>query len=103
MFSKNLSKLMNDRGVSAYRLSKDTGVAQSAISEYRSGKTMPGLDKLQVLADYFGITVDALIGQDPPTASAAFSDEEIEIIRAFRTLSPATQDALLALVRTWEG
>lgn len=42
-----------------YRVSKDTGIAQSILSEWKSGriKTL-GADKLKVLADYFNVSIE---------------------------------------------
>jgi repressor LexA len=42
-----------------YRVSKDTGIAQSILSEWKSGriKTL-GADKLKILADYFGVPIE---------------------------------------------
>lgn len=102
MLAENLSKLMVDRGVSAYRLSKETGIAQSGISEYRSGKTVPGIDKLNILASYFGVSVDELVGEAVPTASVTLTDREKSLVDAFRHLPPASQDALLALAKSYE-
>lgn len=102
MFADNLSKLMNDRGVSAYRLSKETGIAQSGISEYRAGKTIPGIEKLNILASYFGISVEELVGDAVPQASDSLTDREKSLLDAFRRLPPASQDALLALVKSYD-
>lgn len=45
MFKDKMCKLMDERSISAYKLSKETGIPQSCISQYRSGKVVPGLDK----------------------------------------------------------
>ena len=64
MFKDKLCKLMDERSISAYKLSKETGIPQSGISQYRSGKVVPGLDKAQIIADYFGVSVDSLLSVD---------------------------------------
>ena len=42
-----------------YRVSKDTGLAQSLLSDWKLGKIkMLGADKLKILADYFGVSIE---------------------------------------------
>ena len=55
---ETFEKLMKEKGVSAYRVSKDCGIAQSTLSDWKSGKAEPKTDKLKRIADYFGVTVD---------------------------------------------
>ena len=57
MYKKFLG-LLTKSGKTPYQVSKDTGIAQSTLSEWKSGKSKPKADKLKILADYFGVTVD---------------------------------------------
>lgn len=41
-----------------YRVSKDTGISQSALSDWKTGRSKPKADKLKILADYFNVSVD---------------------------------------------
>lgn len=56
---KKFFELLNKFNKTAYQVSKDTGIAQSILSEWKSGriKTL-GADKLQILADYFGVSIE---------------------------------------------
>lgn len=51
-------ELLTKSGKTPYQVGKDTGIAQSTLSEWKSGKSKPKADKLKILADYFGVTVD---------------------------------------------
>lgn len=51
-------ELLTKSGETSYQVSKDTGIAQSTLSEWKSGKSNPKVDKLIILADHFGVTVD---------------------------------------------
>lgn len=42
-------------------------VRRSTYGEYERGKILPPMDKLKVLADHFGVTIDYLIGNEEPT------------------------------------
>lgn len=81
--------MMDERSISAYKLSQDTGIPQSGISQYRSGKIVPGLDKAQIIANYFGVPVDFLLaGKKATTSDAMFKSNFIKIC-ASKGVSPS--------------
>lgn len=49
------------KGVSDYQVSKEVGFHNVVLSEWKSGKCQPKYDKLLLIANYLGTTVDALI------------------------------------------
>lgn len=56
---KKFAELLNKFSKTAYQVSKDTGIAQSILSEWKSGRIkILGADKLKVLADYFGVSIE---------------------------------------------
>ena len=52
------SNLKNERGVTDYKVSKDTGITRSTFTDWRSGRSKPKVDKLRILADYFGVSIE---------------------------------------------
>ena len=52
-----LEKLLKAKNISAYRLSKETGVSTATLSSWKAGDYVPKIDKLQKIADYFGVPV----------------------------------------------
>lgn len=63
MYEK-LSELMEMQKVTPYRLSKETKITQATLSRWKNGITQPSIETLQILADYFGVTVDYLTGNE---------------------------------------
>lgn len=56
---KKFEELLEKHHKTAYQVSKDTGIAQSIFSEWKSGRIkMLGADKLKILADYFGVNIE---------------------------------------------
>ena len=53
--------LIKDRGITPYRVSKDTGIPTSTLSEWKNGRSNPKADKLKILADYFGVDIKDLL------------------------------------------
>lgn len=41
------SKLLQEHGVTPYKVSKETGVSQSTLSDWKRGVSTPKIDKLQ--------------------------------------------------------
>ena len=70
-------QLMEEKGVTAYRVAKDTGITQATLSRWKTGRVSPSIETLQVLAEYFGVTIDYLMGnthaeeQTPPKTQKA--------------------------------
>ncbi len=62
-FSENLRQLMKDNKINQVKLSSEIGVVQSAVSAWLSGKKEPNINSLWLLADYFGCTIDELVGR----------------------------------------
>ena len=58
-------KLCKKHGVTAYHVAKSTGVSTATLSSWKVGRYTPKADKLQKIADYFGVSVDYLMGSDP--------------------------------------
>lgn len=116
------AKLMKANGCTAYQVSKATGIAQSTLSDWKSGKSVPKADKLQKIADFFGVPVEYLMTgeekKDGPkyylndeTAAIAqdiFENKELRLLfDAARDATPEdlklTHDMLLALKRKEKG
>ena len=64
-------ELRNQKGVSDYRVAKDTGIPKSTFSDWKSGRSKPKIAKLKILAGYFDVAVDELISATDETGSEA--------------------------------
>lgn len=63
MFSEIFKQLIQDSGLTVYQISKDTGISESLMSHWKSGRQLPKYDSLNTLADYFGVSGDYLLGR----------------------------------------
>ena len=54
-------QLLQKYGVTSYKVAKEAGVTQTALSNWKSGRSTPTIKTLQKIADYFGVTVDYLM------------------------------------------
>lgn len=55
---KRYVELRDNKGVTDYKVSLETGIPKSTFSEWKSGRSNPKIEKLKKIADYFGVTVD---------------------------------------------
>ena len=64
-FPKRLQALREKRRISRKVLSELCGLAPDAVRRYERGEAEPTLSSLLLLADYFEVPLDELIGRDP--------------------------------------
>lgn len=55
------SQLLQKFGVTAYKVSKATGISQSSLSDWKLGKVTPKTDNMKKIADYFGVSLEYLM------------------------------------------
>ena len=53
--------IRDSRNIKDSQVAKETGITKSTFSEWKSGKYTPKQDKLQKIADFFGVTIDYLM------------------------------------------
>lgn len=59
-------KLRDERGIRDSDVVKATGITKSTFSDWKSGRSKPKSEKLQKIADFFGVSVDYLTtGTEP--------------------------------------
>ena len=71
------SELLQRYGVTPYKVSKQTGVSQSTLSDWKRGISTPKQDKLQKIADYFGVSLEYLMtGEEKEGSEKYYLNEE---------------------------
>lgn len=61
---KKLAELREKRGLTQRMLAHRTGITRAAISHYEKGRREPDFATLIILADYFNVSVDYLLGRE---------------------------------------
>ena len=103
------AELLTKKGVRASDVAKATGINPTVFSEWKKGKSSPKSDKLQKIADYFGVSMEYLMtGEDPaarrqePAAVKQqhydISHFEYGIIISYRSAAPGIQDSVCKLL-----
>lgn len=57
MYEK-FAELLEKTNKTAYQVSKETGIPQSVLSDWKRGRSKPKVEKLKILADYFSVPIE---------------------------------------------
>lgn len=83
MFKDNFERLLQERGISALQLARETGIPKSVVYEWRKGERLPSAENLAKLSRYFGVSLDEIMGE----LSVFLSGEERDLIMLLREAS----------------
>lgn len=64
IFKNNLKNLRQERGLGQVELSKQLGLSKGIISLWENGLREPNMSSLIILAKFFGVSIDFLVGLD---------------------------------------
>lgn len=84
VFSKNLRRYMESSGKTQKEIAEIAGVTAPTFNEWIRGKKFPRIDKVQKLADYFGIKKSDLIEEKLTDEQKAGNDALAGIIVRLR-------------------
>jgi transcriptional regulator with XRE-family HTH domain len=92
-FGKNLKALRREKDLTQDELAQKLSLSVQAISRYETGAAYPDVEMLPVIAGFFGVSVDALLGVSSKEKERRMDEYTNEL----RTLTDRTQR--LALLR----
>ena len=95
MFYKKLQELAKKKGKSFAQIEKDLGLAKNSMYNYKTKK--PTADRLNDIAEYFGVTTDYLLDD---TENQEQTYEYSVIQRRAKEMTPQQQKELLSLMET---
>ena len=103
VFGKNLTKYLNRFGKSQREMAEIIGVSPSTFNDWANGRKYPRIDKIEMLANYFGILKSDLIEEvdekkDSPSEPSLTEGEKM-MLELFRRIPEDRQAAALELLR----
>ena len=80
MFYDLYSELCQKKGVSRSRAAKEIGLSNSTVTKWKNTGAVPSGDTTLKVAEYFGVSVDELMGKqkDPVAQSHEVTDDDIK-------------------------
>ena len=61
---KRYCKLKDEKGVTDYRVSVETGITASTFTDWKNGRSSPGVEKLNKIAKYFGVPIEYFLEEE---------------------------------------
>lgn len=101
-----IKKLCKQHDMNVYQLEEALGFGRNTI--YQWNKRIPGIDKLQLVADYFGVSTDYLLGRtenpnlpDNNVVTDADLDKVLDGVMSFdgKPLTEADREAVRAFMQ----
>lgn len=106
-FSQRLTQLRERRELTKKQLAKILHVSDSCISQYENGSSMPGYDTLLSISQYFGVSIDYLLGNVGTNKEFPLDNEFCNninyytFIKRCSKLSPGKRSALLSVLNAF--
>ena len=102
VMAKNLTYYVARSGKTQKELSEIVGVATSTFNDWMKGKKYPRIDKIEILANYFGILKSDLIEDEEQKISPSelqLTEGEKMLIDLFRLVPEEKQRMVLDMIR----
>ncbi len=102
IFQKNLRHIIDSSGKYQYAIAKEIGIEVPTLSRYLKGVRNPDLRYVVMLADYFHVSVDWLVGRSEDKY-AALSDEVQEVADLYSVASQEDRMVVQALLNKYRS
>lgn len=95
-----LKEIRESKGMTQTQLGEVIGAKKSAVSLWESGKRQIDNNTLKSLADFFGVSVDYILGRDQEETdqaaiTTALLTREERMLEMFRQMDEKEQDAFI--------
>ena len=101
VFAENLRYYMESRGKNQKELAEIVGVSAPTMNDWLKAKKYPRIDKIEILANYFGILKSDLIeDKKEKPIDDGLSNEMLELIDCIKKLPEDKIQMLLQVARS---
>lgn len=81
-------QLCQRKGVTVYQVCRATGIPSSTMSDWKSGRSVPKVEKMKMIADYFDVSLDYLVSGVKTDHEPYYKNEESRDIADFLFKNP---------------
>ena len=74
--AEKIQKLRKERGLTQEQLAEQLFVSRTAVSKWETGRGTPSIESLQMIAKFYGITLDELLGTEEVITIAKNENKE---------------------------
>jgi transcriptional regulator with XRE-family HTH domain len=94
MFYDKLEKITKEKQLTMNKLSKEAGFSQASTDRWKKG-SLPNTDALLKICKYLNVSADYLLDLEEEAPPPVLTDQEKELIEAFRECDSGTQRSIL--------
>ena len=99
-------ELLRLKGVKTADVCRETGLKAPTFSDWKKGKSKPNIDKLILIANYFGVSVEYLrTGKEPEKKEKppmpSYDKDTMEMIKLFSQLNKEQKNSIIAMMRSF--
>ena len=105
VFASNLKRYMEVKGKSRNDISDALGISYFTVSDWVNGKKYPRMDKVEMLANYFGIQKSDLIEKKVENRSPeepVLSEGEKMLLDLYNRVSDETKEVLITMLSSFD-
>ena len=101
VFAKNLTMYLEQLGRSQREMAEIVGVSSSTFNDWTKGRKYPRIDKIEFLANYFGIKKSDLIEEHKENSpdELQLTEGERALIELFRLVPEDRQQLVLGMIK----
>jgi len=90
----NVMKLCDERGISPHKLDLESGIGRGNVERWKT--VTPSIDKVAAVANYFGVSIDDLMGNKPERSLKDLALEMVEDEKLLQTFHLLNDEGKIA-------
>jgi transcriptional regulator with XRE-family HTH domain len=98
IFIRNLKRYLESSGKKQNEVANAIGVSTGTFCDWMKGRAYPRIDKIQLIADFFGIKKADLV-EDVNVTKESVSNKEQEVLDLFHKVPEEKREFVLSLIR----
>lgn len=98
IFSRNLVRYLENSGKTQREVATAVGVSYGTFCDWTKGRAYPRMDKVQLLAEFFGIRKSDLV-EDINVIPETLSDEDQKVLDLFHKVPEEKREFVLSLIQ----
>ena len=99
---ERIAQLRKNRSMSQFQLAKTLNIATSTLGMYETNKRKPNMEMLEKIADFFGVSIDYLLGRETSDKSDIDLDKAIDNAMSFDG-KPVTEHDRKMMKQLWKA
>ena len=100
LFGERLRQLRKEAGFKQDELAAGLNFSRATISYYETGTRIPDIQKISIIADFFNVSVDYILGRTNIKKFVDTNNEVLDFLEMFKSLNKTKQNELLLNIKT---